>query len=92
MLVRELGVLHTKRLMVNFESDEAQQERDIDFKTQEITELFRHAEMLLKKFSAEVKNADNAQETSVRSNIQRSIAKKLQSLSMSFRTTQKVCL
>lgn len=35
--------MHSKRLMVNFESDEAQQERDIDSKTREITEVFHHA-------------------------------------------------
>ena len=29
--------------MVNFEDDEAQQERDIDAKTREITEVFHHA-------------------------------------------------
>lgn len=48
--MRELSTLHTKRLMVNFETDETQQEREIDSKTREITELFHHAEGLLKKF------------------------------------------
>ena len=77
--------------MVNFESDETAQEREIDYKTQEITELFRHAEGLLKRFSQSgSKESIPASELTVKTNIQRSIAKKLQGLSMSFRTTQKV--
>ena len=88
--MRELSALHTKRLMVNFEADEAQQERDIDLKTREITEIFRHAESLLKKFS---KQGDESKisdaEIKVRKNMQSSLAKKLQGLSFSFRTSQK---
>ena len=90
-LVGELSTLHTKRLMVNFETDETEQERDIESKTREITEVFHHAEGLLKKFS---KLADEpnltAPERTVRKNMQMSMAKKLQGLSMSFRATQKV--
>jgi len=88
--VRELSALHTKRLMVNFETDESQQEREIDAKTQEITSIFRHAEGLLKKFS---KQADDDKispsERKVRENMQRSIGKKLQGLTMGFRMSQK---
>ncbi len=77
--------------MVNFESDETEQEREIEFKTREITEVFHHAESLLKKFS---KLADDSSlpssEKTVRKNMQISMAKKLQGLSMSFRATQKV--
>ena len=76
--------------MVNFEADEVQQERDIDAKTREITEIFRHAESLLKKFSKqgdETKISDA--EVKVRKNMQSSIAKKLQGLSFLFRTSQK---
>lgn len=82
--------MHTKRLMVNFEADEAQQERDIDLKTQEITELFRHAESLLKKFARqgdEGRISDS--EVKVRKNMQSSIAKRLQGLSFAFRASQK---
>ena len=79
--------------MVNFESDETAQEREIDYKTQEITELFRHAEALLKKFSrVDASETIAPAELTVRTNIQRSIAKRLQTLSMSFRNTQKVSL
>jgi len=88
--IRELGSLHTKRLMVNFETDETQQEREIDHKTREITEVFHHAEGLLKRFGkqSDDPNIPTAERT-VRKNMQMSIAKKLQGLSMSFRNTQK---
>jgi len=87
--MKELTMLHTKRLMVNFESDETQQEREIDMKTREITELFHHAEGILKRFGKQSENA-SASEQTVRNNMQRSLAKKLQGLSMTFRTSQKV--
>ncbi len=77
--------------MVNFESDEAQQERDIDSKTREITDVFHHAEAVLKKFGKESeKEGIPGAEKAVRKNMQMSIAKKLQGLSMSFRSEQKV--
>jgi len=76
--------------MVNFEADEAQQERDIDHKTQEITELFRHAESLLKRFAKQGDEGNISEpELKVRKNMQSSIAKKLQGLSFAFRTSQK---
>ena len=91
MIVRELSALHTKRLMVNFETDETLQEREIDLLTQEITEIFRHAEIILKKFGNQGDEAKiSQQELTVRANMQRSLAKKLQGLSMSFRSSQKV--
>ncbi len=89
--MQELTALHTKRLMVNFESDEAQQEREITAKTAEITEVFHHAEAILKRFS---KLADDpnipAAERTVRKNMQINMAKRVQTLSMTFRATQKV--
>ena len=76
--------------MVNFEVDEEQQEHEIDMKTMEITELFRHAENLLKKFSKQGDEKEiSDSERVVRRNMQSQIAKKLQGLSMNFRTTQK---
>jgi syntaxin 16 len=87
---RDLSQLHTKRLMVNFESDESAQEREIDIMTQEITDIFRHAESVLKKFSrTDPSETIPAAELTVRTNIQRSIAKRLQGLSTTFRGTQK---
>mmetsp|Transcript_1271 Transcript_1271/g.2070 ORF Transcript_1271/g.2070 Transcript_1271/m.2070 type:complete len:308 (+) Transcript_1271:100-1023(+) len=88
--MRELGALHTKRLMVNFETDEVVQEREIDILTQDITDIFRHAEGLLKRFGSQGDEANiSQQELTVRANMQRSMAKKLQGLSMSFRGSQK---
>lgn len=88
--MRELAGLHSKRLMVNFEADEASQEREIDIMTQDITEIFRHAELCLKQFSHQGDETKiSSQEFTVRNNMQRSMAKKLQGLSMQFRTSQK---
>jgi len=88
----ELTGLHTKRLMGNsdFDTDEAKQEREIDLKTMEITEHFRHAEGLLKQFAKqgdEQKLSDA--EYKVRKNLQSGMAKRLQTLSGKFRATQK---
>ena len=92
MIVRELSTLHTKRLMVNFDDvSEQQQEHEIDLCTREITDIFRHAEGILKQFS---KQGDESKisnsERTVRNNMQRSLARKLQGLSGAFRTSQKV--
>ena len=90
-LVKELGALQTKRLMVNFKTVEIQLEQEIDIKTREITEIFRKSESLLKVFGKQGNNLKiSATEQTVRQNRQRSLAKKLQGLSMSFRSTQKV--
>ena len=89
-VVRELSGLHTKRLMVNFESDEAQQEAQIDRCTGEITKVFRHAEGILKQFGSQAKDPSiSPAERTVRQNSLRSLAKKLQGLSGSFRGSQK---
>lgn len=87
----ELSALHKKRLKVDFETDEAQQEREIDAKTREITEVFHHAENLLKRFGKQTEQSQGltGEERTVRKNMQMSMAKKLQGLSMSFRSTQK---
>jgi hypothetical protein len=77
--------------MVNFETDEIVQEREIDILTHEITDIFRHAETILKKFGNQGDEGKiSQQELTVRANMQRSMAKKLQGLSMSFRASQKV--
>lgn len=79
--------------MVNFETDEAQQERDIEAKTREITEVFYHAESILKKFAKQSEDPKlTTSERTVRKNMQMSMAKKLQGLSTSFRATQKVSI
>lgn len=45
--VRDLSALHTKRLMVNFDTDESVQEREIDILTSQVTDVFRHAGKML---------------------------------------------
>jgi syntaxin 16 len=91
--VGELTAAHRKRLKVDFETDEVQQEREIDAKTREITEIFHHAENLLKRFGKQTEAPGlKAEERTVRKNMQMSMAKKLQGLSMSFRSTQKTYL
>jgi len=88
----ELSALHTKRLMGNsdFDTDEAKQEREIDLKTQEITQYFRQSEGMLKQFA---KQGDETRlsdaEYKVRKNLQSGVAKRLQTLSGKFRAMQK---
>ena len=77
--------------MVNFETEESKHEREVDTKTREITLLFKDAENLLKLFQKEsdIKGASGPEKT-IRTNVQHSLAKKLQGLNMAFRSTQKV--
>lgn len=76
--------------MVNFEDNESQQERDIDDKTHEITAIFHHAEVVLKKFGKQSDDANlSLAEKTVQKNMQISMAKRLQGLTQSFRATQK---
>jgi syntaxin 16 len=58
---------------------------------QEITRLFRHAEKELKRVATDGGTSAqlNDAELTVRSNIQKATARKLQNLSMAFRTAQK---
>ena len=90
--MKDLSTLHTKRLMGNsdFDTDEAKQEREIDLKTQDITQHFRQAEAMLKQFAKqgdETKLSDS--EYKVRKNVQSGLAKRLQTLSGRFRAAQK---
>ncbi|CAM9150205.1 unnamed protein product [Ectocarpus sp. 6 AP-2014] len=86
--LRELSALHTKRLMVTFDESEAERERDVEDATREVTALFRRAERQLKHLMGESAGLTQAEAT-VRNNIQRATARKLQSLSGGFRTSQK---
>lgn len=77
--------------MVDFSSSEEHKEREIDAKTREITDLFHHAESVLKKFAKQSEDPSLTQaDRTVRKNMQMSMARKIQGLSMSFRSTQKV--
>jgi len=85
--MKELSNSHTKRLMVTFDdTNEAERDRDIEVTTQAITGLFHHAEGILRKVGA---GTPTPSEAKVRENIQRSLARKLQSLSITFRNSQK---
>ena len=88
--MKKLSSLHAKRLMVDFETDESKQEAEIGANTREITSIFRHAEGLLKQFGNQGDERQiSKSEKTVRNNMQRSIAKKLQGLSGAFRSSQK---
>jgi syntaxin 16 len=60
--------------------------RDIDYLTQEITAMFREAETILKRLPSE---GAGGTDSLVTRNIQKSMAKRIQTLSMSFRRSQK---
>lgn len=77
--------------MVNFEVDEEAQEHEISVKTTEITEVFRRVEASLKRFGKQGdEDRISDSERVVRRNMQSQVAKRLQGLSGSFRSTQKV--
>jgi len=91
--VRELSDMHENRLRVNFESNEVEQEHRIETTTAAITQIFRHAEQILQRFGSSNSSSISQAELAVRCNLKRNLAKKLQGLSLSFRTSQKVkCL
>lgn len=89
--MRELQQLHTRRLMVTFDADESRQEREIEYVTQEITGIFRHAEGVLTNIEKMVNTgvAQSGAEITVRRNMQAAIARKLQNISLEFRGQQK---
>ena len=88
--INDLKALHKKRLLVNFETDEAQQEHDIDIREQQIKKIFRDTEKQIKNFLNDNKGDKvSPEEKKVRENMQRSLGKKLQNLTILFRTTQK---
>jgi len=89
--IRTLQKLHAARLKVSF-GDEviAEQEREIEILTQEITRLLKKCENNVKKIAV-VGNTGklSQQERSVRLNVMRSLATELQTHSKTFRTAQK---
>lgn len=86
--IKELEALHRKRLLVGFDDTEAAKERDIDFMTQEITAMLRESESVLKRLGGG--DTDNGgTERVVTLNVQKSMAKRIQSLSINFRKSQK---
>jgi len=84
--MEQLKELHAKRLMVSFDDSESDKEREIEALSHSITGLFRRSEATLRR---NVAGGDGGSDARVRSNIQRSLAKKLQERSMKLRQLQK---
>lgn len=90
MYMRQLSQLHAKRLMINFERDETEEEYRISSLTKDITNIFKRTESLLRQFNLQGdEHVITPSERKVRSNLQKSIAKRLQGLSGAFRQSQK---
>ncbi|GMH63716.1 hypothetical protein TrST_g12034 [Triparma strigata] len=90
-MMAELKTLHSDRIKSVFDTDLKGRDREIEVTTNNITGKFRHAESLLKKIGkvAEPGQTLTDSEIKVRANIQSSNAKKLQTLSCTFRKQQK---
>ncbi|OQR99676.1 syntaxin-like protein [Achlya hypogyna] len=87
-----LQKMHTRRLMVRFDDSESQHDSDIDAMTQDISQLFHRAEAALHKVTREPLTAasiPSSAERTVRVNVQRALASKLQDLSARYRRSQR---
>jgi syntaxin 16 len=85
-------MVHTRRLMIRFDDAEDQHEREIDKLNGEVAALFQRADSSLKKITRpfvggqpSVSSADRL----VRLNTQRSLASRLQQISVQFRQRQR---
>ncbi|KVI01751.1 Syntaxin, N-terminal [Cynara cardunculus var. scolymus] len=83
----ELAKAHAKALMPSFGDGREDQHR-IEALTHEITDLLKKSERRLKRLSA----GGNSEDSSIRKNVQRSLATDLQSLSMELRKKQSTYL
>jgi len=81
---------HRNRLMVRIDDEmEGATDREIDILTRALTKKFREAEVKLKEIGKKDKKSATNEDMSVRLNVQRSLATKLQTLSLQFRKSQK---
>ncbi|KAK9726404.1 hypothetical protein RND81_05G212900 [Saponaria officinalis] len=87
MKMAELIKAHSKALMVSF-GDGREDQHQIEVLTQEITNILRRSEKRLKELSARGPSEDS----SVRKNVQRSLATDLQNLSVELRKKQSTYL
>jgi RIO-like serine/threonine protein kinase len=89
---KELIELQAKRIMTNQDLEEAIWPQGVNIQTRDLVFLFKDVENLLQLFQKEsdIKGASGPEKT-IRTNVQHSLAKKLQGLNMAFRSTQKVC-
>jgi len=86
--MKDLQSLHASRVGSVFGKDLDHMEGRIEVLTREITNRFRDAERTLKKVGTSTRNA-GGEEAAIGANVQRSLAKQLQELSVSFRTSQR---
>lgn len=83
--------MHASRVGSVFGRDLNDMEGKIESLTQEITNMFRQAERLLQRVGAATRRA-GGEEATVGSNVQRSLAKRLQEMSVEFRQGQRMYL
>ena len=89
---KELIELQAKRIMTNQDLEETIWPQGVDIQTRDLVFLFKDAENLLRLFQKESdRKGVSGPEKTIRTNVQHSLAKKLQGLNMAFRSTQKVC-
>lgn len=84
----DLQSMHASRLGSVFGKDLDDMESRIEGMTREVTDRFRKAERILQKVGAATRRA-GGEEASIGANVQRSLAKQLQELSVNFRTSQR---
>lgn len=87
-LTSELSSMHAARIGTVFGRDLDEMEKKIERKTREITDLFRKAEQHLQRVGVSTRRA-GGEEATVGANVQRSLAKQLQELSVAFRLRQR---
>mmetsp|Transcript_19999 Transcript_19999/g.24232 ORF Transcript_19999/g.24232 Transcript_19999/m.24232 type:complete len:322 (-) Transcript_19999:236-1201(-) len=86
--MRDLQAVHTKRLMVSFDdANEAAMDQEIEGKTREATRLFRSCESSLKRIALTGNDLSDSERT-IRANIQRGMALRIQRLNQDFRRSQ----
>lgn len=85
----DLQALHAQRVGSVFGKDLENMEGRIEKMTSQITDEFRLAERHLQTVGKLAQNSASAEEATVGANVQRSLAKRLQELSVSFRTSQR---
>ena len=84
----DLQYMHASRLGSVFGKDLDDMEHRIESMTRQVTDHFRRAERILQKVGAATRSA-GGEEASIGANVQRSLAKQLQELSVNFRTSQR---
>jgi len=87
-LMKLLGSLHASRIGTVFGNDLDEMEAKITWITRDITDKFRQTERLLQNVGSATRKS-GGEEATMGKNVQRSLAKKLQELSVQFRQIQR---